>query len=310
MIRIPSPSVTERSIVLVGATGFIGSQVRHQLMSFPRCHLTVLTRLDAAPQSTSPSGVTQLRADLSDVASLAHAVEGAHCVINAASYVGSDPASSTAVNHHGARNLITACHTAGVPNFLQLSTTAIYGSGPHRGETADDLPIAPESTTSKTRAAGDRAVIDGGGCSIRPALVIGAGDRWVAPGVARMIRSLNGTINDGSAQLSVIDVSDLGAAVARIAMRATVPQGPLHATYTNPKSLRELLPLFGADLPAIAARRSHSTHEASARLGAVGFSSHQVKMVAEDHWYASEMFWQATGREELGRPETSLSVSP
>ncbi|MBC7593391.1 MAG: NAD-dependent epimerase/dehydratase family protein [Kineosporiaceae bacterium] len=275
------------------------------LTSSPMVHPTVLTRSDSSPWPASE--IQQVRAELDDVDSLARAIEGAHCVINAASYVGSDESISTAVNQDGVANLAKACRMADVLGLVHVSTTAVYGSGPHRGEHEDELPIRPESMTSRKRAAGDQAVLDTGGCSVRPALVVGHGDKWVGPGIEQMIRTLRGTLDHGRAKLSIIEVGDLGAATAHLAMRASPFRGALHAAYSTPLSLSDLLHRLSPALGATASERSFTLVEALPLLETVGFTQHQVRMIAQDHWYASGKLWQEAGRSEADRGD-SLSV--
>lgn len=162
------------TVVITGATGFIGGAVLGALLrgggtgdggdggadrdggdggsdrsGVPRVR-ALARRIPAEPRDA----VEWVRGDVSDPASLRGLCEGATAVLHLASYVGSDEALGEAVNVAGTRAVMAEAARAGVPRVVHLSTAAVYGTGPHRGITVDEVPPEPVSAASRTRLAG------------------------------------------------------------------------------------------------------------------------------------------------------------
>jgi nucleoside-diphosphate-sugar epimerase len=282
-------------VLLIGATGFIGSRILKSLQTRTDAQVTILTRRpEALPHHLQASAVF---GDLTEPATLDHAVRPMDIVINAASYIGNDPKLARKVNYGGTLSLIRACKGARVGRFLQLSTTAIYGTGPHRASQPWELPYRPESITSKSRAAADQAVLGAGGITIRPNLVYGAGDRWVVPGVIRMFRTLGSHIDDGQALLSLIDVEDLGELVAALALTTRPINGAFHAACPVPTSLANLLAEVERHFGPLGLNGSTSLTDATNQLALEGFRPHQVSMLGSDHHYHSHALWATVSQQ-------------
>jgi nucleoside-diphosphate-sugar epimerase len=293
-------------VTLLGATGFIGSRILRSLQADESITVSILTR---RPTGLVPFGAGRsVIGDLLDPSAVENAVAGADVVINSASYVGRDVDLAEKVNAEGVLSVIRASEQAGVRQLIQISTTAVYGSGPHRGLTSEGAAYAPESVASKARAKTDRAVLAAGGTVVRPNLVYGPGDRWVIPGLMRMVTALGSTINEGSAKLSLIDVMTLGKLVAALTTAATSPGGVFHATDPEPVTLARLLGAVEENICQPVLAGSCSAADAIRKLAVHGFSSHQVNMVAWDHYYEAARLWDIAGLEpqglRLAAPET------
>jgi nucleoside-diphosphate-sugar epimerase len=287
-----------KKVTLLGATGFIGSQILRSLQANESITVSILTR--------RPTGLVSLGAgrsvvgDLLDPIAVENAVFGADIVINSASYVGRDVDLAEKVNAEGPLSVIRASEQAGVRQLIQISTTAVYGSGPHRGLTSEGADYAPESASSKARAKADRAVLAAGGMVVRPNLVYGPGDRWVIPGLVKMVAALGATINEGSAKLSLIDVTTLGRLVAALSTSATSSGGVFHAADPEPVTLARLLGAVEENICQPVLGGSCSATDAIQKLALHGFSSHQVNMVAFDHYYEAARLWDVTGLKPQG----------
>lgn len=194
-------------------------------------------------------------------------------------------------NTMGVHNLVKACISSGVNELIHVSTTAVYGSGPHRGQTPEELQYAPESYASSTRAAGDAAVLAAGGTVLRPSLVYGDGDKWLLPGLARMFTALGATIDEGAALLSVIDVSTLGALIAAVATVGGT-SGVYHASAPVPVTLQALSRIVESAGRVLNLDSSVSLDTALGRLVPEMFTEHQVRMIGQDHWYDSAPIWK------------------
>lgn len=276
-------------VVVVGASGFIGSHAVRALVGRP--DVTVV------PASRTPVDAPgAVAADLHDRASLDAALVGADVVVHAASYVGKDAALSEATNIDGTENLVAAARRAGVTRIVYVSTTSVYGTGPHRGIRVGDVPPRPESVASTHRHAAEGLVRDAGGSVLRPNLVYGAGDRWFVPALAKLTAGLGATIDSGRARISVISADDLGRLVAAVALHPDVePRSVLHAAGPEPVSILQIHEALAAALGLPVPTRSVSVEQARAALVPAAASEHQLALVTLDHWYDAEPAWRLAG---------------
>lgn len=281
-------------VLLTGSTGFQGSAILRAL-GLHDASISLLTRSDHRA-SEQGRGTQKFIGDIRDPAIVQSAIEGVDTIVHAASYIGNVPSLCYSVNVQGTRTLVESAIRHGVKSVIYLSTTAVYGSGPHRGERPDQLTSAPESELSRSRATAEKIVLDAGGLVIRPNLVLGVGDRWVLFAVVDLVRRLGGLVNNGEALLSVIKSDDLGELVASLASQASgVPGGRVfHAGNIKPVSVHELVSsitdAFGLLLP----RQSTSHIEAISIGRSIGLTPHQVGLISMDHWYDAEELWEAS----------------
>ncbi|MDT7789590.1 MAG: hypothetical protein QOF58_8009 [Pseudonocardiales bacterium] len=258
-------------ILLTGSTGFIGSHIRTALTGSP-VRSGVRTGAGFPIELTRPS-------------TLAAACDGVDAVVHAASYIGPDEEMCDAINRRGTEALVRA---AGGRRFVYLSTASVYGNGPHRDAAEGSLTPAPVSALSRSRLAAEEAVLAAGGVVVRPHLVHGKGDRWFAPAVRHLVRTLGGWPGDGSALISTIAASELGSLMGALAR--TDLRGPLvlHANHPQPQPAREIARtvarMFGDPIPDGAGRGT-------------GVPQRHLTMMTEDHWYRSDRIWQLTGVE-------------
>lgn len=277
-------------ILLIGSTGFIGRQILAALSGTGTPELRVLLR----HRSAGPDG-SGFVGDLNHPASLQEAMDGFEIVVNAASYLGSDPDVAKRFYTEGTANLLEAAGRAGVRRCLQLSTAAVYGSGPHRWISGSDQPLRPESMISHCRAAADQLVLDSGGAVVRPYFVYGPADRWFIPGVVKLFRTLGGQIDQGRAKLSVISSAELGRLVAALALAEGEVAGVYHAAGPEPVPLSVLLAEIEAQICPLRLAGSFTLPRSFELLGAAGFSRHQVSMVGADGWLNTDPLWALSG---------------
>lgn len=276
-------------VVLTGASGFIGSAVLRRLTG-QDVTVRALTRRD----HPLPPGVEQLRADLARPESLAGVCSRADVLVHAASHVGPDEQQNVQINDLGTAALMEEAARAGVRRVLQLSTTAVYGRGPHRGESVGELEPAPGSATSRTRLVGEKHALDRGALVLRAGLVTGAGDRWVVPALAELARRAPGYWRGGRARLSLIAVEDLARAVTRAALAPTDVRGVQHAVHPEPVRLRDLLDSL-ASLGLVPPLSGELTWQQclsrmSEHPGRIG--ERQLRLLAFDHFYCGRSLWR------------------
>ena len=286
-------------ILITGATGFVGHQVVHRLRAHPaRPRLRLLTHRRSLPNCCAETADV-VTAALTDPASLHEVCDGVDTVLHFASAITDDPVTAHAVNTAGTQALLAEAQRSGVRRFVRLSTTAVHGPGPHRGEPGSS--DRPPSVTSASRLAGDRSVLAAGGTILRPGLVYGAGDVWAVPALARMISGFPHWINGGRAKLSWISVDDLARTAAALATRPEpLPTSVvLHAAHPDPVTVREVVATLCRYLGLPLPRGDVHTRDLATRLGSRADPAllQRLAQVGEDHWFDSTPLWSLTGLE-------------
>ncbi|QPP05043.1 NAD(P)-dependent oxidoreductase [Streptomyces bathyalis] len=283
-------------VALTGASGFIGSAVLRRLARHD-VDVRALTR----QEHPLPAEVEQVHADLARPESLDGSCSGARVLIHAASYVGLDEQLATEVNDLGTEALMKEARRAGVERIVQLSTTAVYGRGPHRGAAVGELEPDPGSAASRSRLAGEEHALRQGAAVLRAGLITGRGDRWVVPALAELVRRVPGFWRAGEAQLSLIDVDDLARLVTLTALQLAGHRGssgPVrgvhHAVHPVPVRNRDLLEtLAGLDvLPPVTGELAWDECLALMDENPGRISTSQLTLLAFDHHYATDV-WQA-----------------
>lgn len=241
--------------------------------------ITVAQHMRRHPDD-SPTGF-----DLREASSLGAALGHPQAVVHAASYVGSDVRTALEVNVDGTKNLLAAARAAQVHRFVYVSTAAVYGRGPFNHVAERDLRIAPASVLSQTRAQAEQLVLDAGGIVVRPHLVVGAGDKWVLPTIARLITSLGSQIDGGSALHSTIHVRELGKVVAWLATNPNVQPGAYHVGTRNPTSARALTKWAETVDPRVSPTGSLSLSSAQASLAGSAFLRNAANLLGVHHTF-------------------------
>ncbi|MFD3537575.1 NAD-dependent epimerase/dehydratase family protein [Streptomyces sp. NPDC058664] len=284
-------------ILITGATGFIGGRVAAAATELPDpAHVRLLARRPPATGERERAEV--VRGDLRDPGSLRRACEGVDVLIHCASAIGGDAETARSVNDEGTRALVDAAVRAGVTRIVSLSTASVHGRGPFRAATPGTLPLAPVSGTSRTRAAGERYVMDAGGTVLRPHLVYGTGDRQLIPGLLQLLAALPGPLVGGDSVHSLVDADSLARALLGAALSSRTRPGPYYVNHPEPVPVAEVL-AAAEDLLAhrTGARRGPAVDLAEARalLAGHAVAQHHLDMLATDHWFSDDR-----PRRELG----------
>ncbi|MFF7994008.1 NAD-dependent epimerase/dehydratase family protein [Kitasatospora xanthocidica] len=284
--------VARTVVALTGATGFIGSGVLADLTA-RGVRVRALAR--RVPEPTAP-GTAWVPGDLAAGAGLAELCEGADVLVHLASRVDGCAEECEAANVRGTAALMAAATRAGVGRIVHLSTTAVYGEGPHAGITEDEVPPAPLSEASRTRLLGERHALDAGAHVLRPGLVTGTGDRWVVPALAELVRRVPVRWAGGEARLSIVDRTDLARLITALALDDhAAPAGVHHASHPEPVRAGDLLDALAALGLLTAPAGPAVPWEECRRLLAAApgrVSERQFGMIVRDHWYRSEEVWR------------------
>ncbi|GAA2801443.1 hypothetical protein GCM10010441_27830 [Kitasatospora paracochleata] len=295
-------------ILITGSTGFLGRHVLAAARRIPDARLRLAVRTPppagghtvpgpADPGSAVPGPVEYVPADLADPATLDGLCRDVDVLLHCASLVGGDEAAMAAVNDRGTAALVDDARRHRVRRIGYLSTAAVHGRGPFRGERTTELPLDPASPTSRTRAAAERHVLAAGGTVLRPNLVYGTGDRWFAPGLARLHRRLTADPDGWSARLTVVEAGDL----AELALAAALAPEPLPGAYLVGEPEPVLCATVVAALAEHAGLVPHraATDLATARAALAGDPGAEVALhlTTTDRWFAVDDL-----RRRLGLP--------
>ncbi|MGW0578775.1 NAD-dependent epimerase/dehydratase family protein [Streptomyces sp. NPDC002920] len=310
-------AVLNGTVVLTGATGFIGSHALRALLDpagwgdgdAPVPRIRALVR--SVPEEPGPAEVEWVRGDLTDPDAVRGLCEGARAVVHVASYIGGDEALCRAVNVEGTRLVMEEAARAGAGRVVHLSTTAVYGAGPHRGIAVDEITAEPASAVSRSRLAGEAYARRAGAVVLRPGIVLGAGDRWVVPALRELVERVPAEWDGGRGLLTLVDAGDLGRLIAAVAVgRIAVPAGVQHAGHPQPVRIGDLLAELAAQgvlpprpeadwpVPVCLERLRAAPGRASER---------QFMLAAEDHWYRADDLWTLTGLQPGPGPLSRLA---
>jgi UDP-N-acetylglucosamine/UDP-N-acetylgalactosamine 4-epimerase len=154
--------ISEKSFLVTGGAGFIGSHIVEYLLSHGAGKVRVLDNFltgfekNLEPFKTHPA-FEFVEGDIRDFATCKKACEGIdHATHQAA--LGSvprsvkDPVTSNDVNVTGFLNMITAAKDAGVKTFVYASSSSVYGDEPNlpKAEERVGNPLSPYAVTKKT----------------------------------------------------------------------------------------------------------------------------------------------------------------
>lgn len=191
-----------KSLMITGATGFIGRSLLRQLAPAKYEHVYCLGRTPsaAAESHAPPDGFRFIKGDLCEPEAYADYLAGCESVVHLAATTGKAARDEYfKVNTEGTRLLVEECRRRGVRNFLYVSTIAVK------------YPDKTRYYYAQSKEQGERVVRDSGlnYTIVRPTIVIGAGAAaWAAlSAIARKpVILLPG---DGTARIQPIYIEDL-----------------------------------------------------------------------------------------------------
>jgi nucleoside-diphosphate-sugar epimerase len=279
------------TLLVTGPRGFIGRHITAAARRKPDVRLQLLTRTPGGPPAEDRSGT--VTADLGDPPSLRGVCEGVDTVVHCASGIGAEEAALHAVNDLGTRALVEDARRHGVRRLVYVSTAAVYGHGPFHRAGVEDLVPAPESATSRSRAAAERHVLDAGGTVLRPHLVYGSGDRWVVPGLAGLLRHLGAGV-DTPALHSAVNAADLARLVLAAALTEGDVAGAHHANHPVPLAAADLIGLL-LDRLGTPSRPALTPEQALARVRGNAQAHHHLTMLTGHHWFTGDELWHRLG---------------
>ncbi|MBT1595667.1 NAD-dependent epimerase/dehydratase family protein [Curtobacterium flaccumfaciens] len=270
-------------MLLTGATGFIGAELRRALNAAGH----TVTPVVRHSISREPAA---FQADLLTSDRLAWATGEHDFILHAASKTQGTPDLLWQANAVATQRLASAAARTRTP-MLYISTTGVYGRSFGCFGDPSKIPRQPSSALSVARAAAEDHVLSGGGTVIRPHVVLGPGDRWVAPPLARFMLAEDAWIGSSDVRVAGITSRRLAQGVAALIGRASLSP-VLHAAEEEPVSVADIVrPEFEAahrPLP----ERTMTIDIAYNKLRATGVSRNALCMLGLSSSMDAREFWR------------------
>lgn len=196
MCAVPDNSAMPHTILLTGATGFVGSHIADALV---RAGHTVRTLARTGSDTTflASLGVTVVPGDLTDANALKRAAEGCDVVVNSAAKVGDwgHVDGYRAVNVEGLRNLFDATLGQPLHRFVHISSLGVYEARHHYGtDETEPLPNDHIDGYTQSKVEAERLALQYHRKQkvpvviLRPGFVYGPRDRTVLPRLADRLK--------------------------------------------------------------------------------------------------------------------------
>jgi len=236
------------TILVTGATGFLGSALTNELIKRQQT-VRILVRDEKKAHAQFGDAVTIIKGDITDTAKVQLAVDGATIIYHLVGrlYHPDVPAELYYQTHvEGTRVLLKACEgQTQLQRIIHVGTTGVHGI---TGETpaAEDAPFAPTNPYEASKLEGEQLALkayqeQGFPVSVvRPGLVYGPGDLHLLGFFSAIKKGLFRVIDGGKALLHPVYIDDM---VEAFLLSAEQPQA-LGRSYNiagnRPVSIREL----------------------------------------------------------------------
>ena len=184
------------TVLLTGATGFVGSHVAEALVARGDTVRT-LARAGSDTAFIESLGVTVVRGDLTDAEALKRAVEGCDVVVHCAAKVGDwgHVDGYRAVNVEGLRNLLDATLGRTLHRFVHVSSLGVYAARHHYAtDETEPLPNDHIDGYTQSKVESERLALQYYRKQkvpvtiLRPGFVYGPRDRTVLPRLADRLK--------------------------------------------------------------------------------------------------------------------------
>ncbi len=204
--------------LITGATGFVGGHLA-EACAARGFIVRALARSGSAVTLLEEAGVTLVRGDLQEPASLAGAFDGVDVVFHCAAKVGDwGPIDDyRQVNVEGVRNLLEACRDKPLRRFVHLSSLGVYAARHHHGtDETEPLPARHIDGYTQSKVESEQLALlyqrehQVPVVVLRPGFIYGPRDRTVVPKLVENLR--NGIVRylgSGQQALNTIYVGNL-----------------------------------------------------------------------------------------------------
>lgn len=232
------------SVLVTGATGFLGSALTAELLRRGE-RVRILARNEGRARTLFGHAVELITGEITSLDQVSRAVEGVEVIYHLAGrlYHPSLPAGLYQRTHvEGTRVLLACCRSQRqLRRLVYCSTTGIYGV---TGSTpaAEDAPCAPTNPYELSKLEGERLALASGLplCVARPGLVYGPGDLHLLGLFAAIKQRIFRVIAGGAALLHPIYIDDLTAALLLCAQHPRALARCYNLAGERPVTVREL----------------------------------------------------------------------
>lgn len=237
------------TVLITGATGFIGRHLAERLGRRRGIRLVCLARKGSRPEALAfltSLGAKVRYGDLRSPADAAAAVNGAHRVVHLAAKVsgqGWDEVAYHGANVLATQHLLAACSREKMKRFVHMSTVGVYGPA---SEADEGTPLSPVNVYERTKAEAETLVRQSGlpYAIVRPGLVFGPGDRLVTQ-ASRLVRpGIVPLIGRADAVIQPIYVKDLAHLIETMLFSTRMAGETVIAAGRERMSLREFMALL------------------------------------------------------------------
>ena len=210
-----------------GGTGFIGGHVADALREHGH-EVVALARQGSDTSHLARIGAVVVEGDITDAAAVEAGMQGTDAVVHCAAVVG--PVGSwqhfETVGVGGTERVVKAAERTGTRRVIHLGSTAVYGTDPRGRTFSESTPFEykPEGWNHYVRekVLSERVLWEAHGferivaTSIRPAIVLGPGDRHFLPRIRAAATSrFGGLVGAGTNYLAFAVVEEVAEAVVR-----------------------------------------------------------------------------------------------
>lgn len=210
-------SLTDKKVLVTGATGFVGSQLSEILAQREQATVTGIGRNLNRVSYLEDLGVTLKALDLLNTEELRDIVKDKDIIFHTAAILGADPEKAQSVNVEATEKLVKMAGEAGVSRFIHVSTVGVYDMGD--GEEVDEstpLALGHSSTYPRTKAEAEvraRSAARQTGLElsiVRPSMIYGPGHGVWSEGMFQNILDGNPVfLGDGSAHFNPVYIDDV-----------------------------------------------------------------------------------------------------
>jgi nucleoside-diphosphate-sugar epimerase len=225
----PSSVLAGRTVLVTGASGFIGGRLAERLALHHHARVRVLVRGVAGAARLARLPVEIVRGDVTDRDAVTGAAAGCDVVFHCAYGTSGSQKHRAFVNRRGTRRVLEAVATAGVRRLVYLSTLMVYGrtadgdldeTAPRRrfGNAYSDSKLDAEREAMRWARAGRAPVV-----ALQPTAVYGPwGGVWTAQPLAALAAGRWILVDGGSGVANAVYVDDLVSAMLLAAVREGV----------------------------------------------------------------------------------------